>query len=214
MRKIVTLFALPAVIGAAAVAAVAAARMWRRNPRFGTAFVNSVVNPALVRRGLAGSGRSEIGTLEHVGRKTGVRRLTPVHPEPTSVGFRIIVPLGVRSEWARNVIAAGHCRLLLHDQVFDLDEPAMVDAGEAKDLPLPLRRVLAALGFQYLNLRTFAAHQGGLDTARADALEAEASEAGAESATERREASAYDSGRTVVQIGRLGPIATAANGVR
>src|SRR5688572_20338573 len=126
MRKIVTLFAFPAVIG---VAAVAAARMWRRNPRIGTAFVNSVVNPVLLRRGLSGSRRSEIGTLEHVGRKSGVRRLTPVHPEPTPVGFRIIVPLGMRSEWARNVIAAGHCRLLLHDQVFDLDEPAMVDAG-------------------------------------------------------------------------------------
>ena len=126
MRKIVTFFAFPAVTGAALVAAVG---LWRRNPRIGTAFVNSVVNPALLRRGLAGYGRSEIGTLEHVGRMSGVRRLTPVHPEPTPAGFRIIVPLGMRSEWARNVIAAGHCRLLLHDQVFDLDEPAMVDAG-------------------------------------------------------------------------------------
>ena len=137
MRKIVTFFAFPAVTGAALVAAVG---LWRRNPRIGTAFVNSVVNPALLRRGLAGYGRSEIGTLEHVGRKSGVRRLTPVHPEPTPAGFRIIVPLGMRSEWARNVIAAGHCRLLLHDQVFDLDEPAMVDAGEAQ------RSAVAAAG--------------------------------------------------------------------
>ena len=89
-----------------------------------------------------------------------MRRLTPVHPEPTRAGFRFIVPLGTRSEWARNVTAAGHCRLLLHDQVFDLDEPAMVDAGQAHDLPWPLRRVLGALGFQYLNLRTFASHPG------------------------------------------------------
>ena len=73
MRKIVTFFAFPAVTGAALVAAVG---WWRRNPRIGTAFVNSVVNPALLRRGLAGYGRSEIGTLEHVGRKSGVRRLT------------------------------------------------------------------------------------------------------------------------------------------
>jgi len=49
---------------------------------------------------------------------------------------RIIVPLGMRSEWARIVVAAGHCRRLLHDQVLDLDEPAMVDAGEARDLSL------------------------------------------------------------------------------
>jgi hypothetical protein len=185
MRKIVTLFALPAVTGAALVAAIA---LWRRNPRIGTAFVNSVVNPALLRRGLVGHGRSEIGTLEHVGRKSGVRRLTPVHPEPTSAGFRIIVPLGMRSEWARNVIAAGHCRLLLHDQVFDLDEPAMVDAGQAQDLPGPLGRVFAALGFRYLSLRTFASHPGCLETAEGDALDADASNAEAVFAVERSEA--------------------------
>ncbi len=184
MRKIVTLFALPAVTGAAVVAA---ASIWRRNPRIGTAFVNSVVNPALLGRGLAGHGRSEIGMLEHVGRKSGVRRLTPVHPEPTPAGFRIIVPLGMRSEWARNVIAAGHCRLLLHDQAFDLDEPSMVDAGEGQDLPWPVRRVLAALGFQYLNLRTFASHPGSLEMPEGDALEAAASNATAESAVERDE---------------------------
>ena len=184
MRKIVTFFAFAAVTGAALVAAVG---LWRRNPRIGTAFVNSVVNPALLRRGLAGYGRSEIGTLEHVGRKSGVRRQTPVHPEPTTAGFRIIVPLGMRSEWARNVIAAGHCRLLLHDQVFDLDEPAMVGAGEAQDLPWPLRRILAALGFQYLNLRTFMPQSGRLEIAGGDALDADALKAGAVSAVERGE---------------------------
>jgi hypothetical protein len=182
MRKIVTFFAFPAVTGAVLVVAVG---LWRRNPRIGTAFVNSFVNPALLRRGLAGYGRSEIGTLEHVGRKSGVRRLTPVHPEPTRAGFRIIVPLGRRSEWARNVIAAGHCRLLLHDQVFDLDEPAMVDAGQAQDLPWLLRGVLAALGFRYLNLRTFASHSSCLEMAEGDALEADASNAEAVSAVER-----------------------------
>jgi hypothetical protein len=185
MRKVVTFLAFPAVTGAAVVAGVG---LWRRNPRIGTAFVNSVVNPALLRRGLAGYGRSEIGTLEHVGRVSGVRRLTPVHPEPTPAGFRIIVPLGVRSEWARNVLAAGHCRLLLHDQVLDLDEPAVLDAGQAHDLPWALRRVLAALGFQYLNLRTFASHPGSLEMAEEGALEADASDAKARSAVEVDEA--------------------------
>ena len=74
MRKIVTFLAFPAVTGAALVAAVG---LWRRNPRIGTAFVNSVVNPALLRRGLAGYGRSEIGTLEHVGRKSGSAAADP-----------------------------------------------------------------------------------------------------------------------------------------
>jgi len=129
---------------------------------------------------------------------SGVRRLTPVHPEPTPAGFRIIVPLGLRSEWARNVIAAGHCRLQLHDQVFDLDEPAMVDAGEAKDLPWPLRRVLAALGFQYLNLRTFAPQPRSLEMAQQDAWEPDASTAQSESALERNEAPRFVTTGTVL----------------
>ena len=85
---------------AAAAALVAA---WRRNPRIGTRFINEVVNPYLVARGIAGAGRSELGTLEHVGRRTGTRHLTPIRPVPTEDGFRIMVPLGPKSEWARNV---------------------------------------------------------------------------------------------------------------
>ena len=118
---------------------------------------------------------SEIATLEHVGRTSGVTRLTPVHPEVTPTGFRIVVPLGGQSEWARNVIAAGHCRIHLHDQVFDLDEPAMVDAGEATDLPWPLRRAMAALGFTYLYLRTFATQPGIDDVAEGASSDADAS---------------------------------------
>ena len=109
-------------------------------------------------RAHAGNGTSEIATLEHVGRRSGIKRLTPVHPEATQKGFRIVVPLGMQSEWARNVMAAGHYRIHLHDQVFALDQRAMVDTGEANDLPGPLRRVMASLGFKYLDLRSLAAH--------------------------------------------------------
>jgi deazaflavin-dependent oxidoreductase (nitroreductase family) len=182
MRRMVVVLAVPVAIGAVLVRA---ARMWRRDPRVGTAFVNSVVNPVLLHRGLAGNGRSEIATLEHVGRRSGMKRLTPVHPEATHDGFRIVVPLGMKSEWARNVIAAGHCRIRLHDQVFDLDEPSMVDAGEARDLPWPLRRVMAALGFKYLNLRTLAAHPATPARMDGEWFEADQSGLTAESAVDR-----------------------------
>jgi deazaflavin-dependent oxidoreductase (nitroreductase family) len=175
VRKIAPVLVAPLAIG---TVLFGAATMWRHDRRVGTAFVNSVVNPVLLRRGLAGNGRSEIATLEHVGRRSGMKRLTPVHPGATQQGFRIVVPLGMQSEWARNVIAAGHCRIQLHDQVFDLDEPAMVDAGEAKDLPWPLRRVMAVLGFKYLYLRTFAAHPAAAaHPARLAFMEREAFEA-------------------------------------
>jgi hypothetical protein len=155
MRK---LFVLSLAI--AAVAALVAAAM--RYTRLGSGFANEVVNPFLVRRGISGSGRSEIGTLEHVGRTTGIRRLTPLHPIPTETGFRFMVPLGERSEWSKNVLAAGHCRMQLHDVVIELDEPVLLAASEVSEIAAPLAMVLDRLGVEYLFLRRFAEAPGRL----------------------------------------------------
>ncbi len=157
MRRLAVLVIAPL----AALAALAVA--WRRNPRMGTRFTNGVVNAYLVERGLAGSGRSELGTLEHVGRTSGTRRLTPIRPVATAGGFRIMVPLGSQSQWARNVIAAGHCRMQLHDRVYELDEPVLLAPDELPDVPAPVAAILALLGFEYLLLRTFADHPGQFD---------------------------------------------------
>jgi hypothetical protein len=152
-----------AAIGAVVALIAIAVRSFKRNPRIGSAFVNSVVNPAFVRRGLSGRGRSELGTLEHYGRMSGRRYLTPVHPEPTPYGFQIVVPLGEQSHWARNVLAAGHCRLLLHDVVYELDEPQMRRPTDLSGRPVILRRAEDYLGFEYLTLRSFASAPGSLD---------------------------------------------------
>jgi hypothetical protein len=157
------LFRILAVLAAFAIVTCGAVVYWRRHPRLGTTFVNLVVNPVLLRRGLAGGAKSEIGTIEHFGRRSGIRRLTPVHPEPTADGFRVIVPLAEHSAWARNVLAAGHCRLQLHDTVYELDEPTIVRPSEVDGLPGPVRFAEAGLGFQYLKLRTFAAKAGTLE---------------------------------------------------
>jgi deazaflavin-dependent oxidoreductase (nitroreductase family) len=156
MRKLIT----PA---SATMAALAAAYLaWRRNPRIGSGFVNRVIDPILLEHGLSGAGRSEIGTLEHMGRRSGTRRLTPVHPVPTDRGFRIIVPLGRASEWARNVLAAGHCRLQLHDLVHELDEPALVEPGAVPGLSTLARLVSSWLGFRYLLLHSLSSSPGSL----------------------------------------------------
>src|SRR5512135_1571032 len=115
MRRILFTF------GTLAALATGIVVLWRRNPRMGARVMNERVNPLLVGRGLAGVGRSEIGTIEHVGRTSGTRYLTPVHPEPIESGFRIVVPLGLSSHWVRNVLAAGHCRMQLHGIVYELD---------------------------------------------------------------------------------------------
>jgi hypothetical protein len=159
MRKV----AVAAFIIAALVGGLVAA--WVRNPRIGSGRMNRFVNPILMGRGLAGRGRSEIGTIEHVGRTSGIRRLTPVHPVPTEDGFRFIVPLGLRSEWARNVVAAGHCRLQLHDTVYELDEPRLVAPGTISGLAEPGRVIAGRLGMLYLEVHTFASRPGTLEPA-------------------------------------------------
>jgi len=157
MRKIGRLVAILAAVATGAVV------LWRRNPRIGTRFINEVIDPILVRRGISGSGRAEVGTLEHVGRRSGRRYLTPVHPEPTADGFRVIVPLGLRSEWVQNVEAAGHCRLQLHDKVYELDEPALLLPREMAELPAVTRSVYGLLGFLCLRLHRFAERPGTLE---------------------------------------------------
>jgi hypothetical protein len=135
---------------------------WRRNPRIGSGWANRVVNPYLVRRGISGTGKSEIATLEHFGRRTGTRYLTPIHPVTIEGGFRIAVPLGVRSEWAKNVVAAGHCRMQLHDTVYDLDEPQLLPPHAMPEMG-GAAKVGGRAGLLYLRLHTFGEHEGALE---------------------------------------------------
>lgn len=148
MRKLV-------FVAAVAAALCGVAYWWRQHRRVGTAFVNQTINPWLVRRGLISGSRGELGLIEHVGRKSGTVRRTAIHPMPTPDGFRIIVPVGEESQWARNVLAAGHCRLLVGDRLFELDEPVLETPAEVPDLPRPVRALFGWLGFRYLRLRTF-----------------------------------------------------------
>jgi deazaflavin-dependent oxidoreductase (nitroreductase family) len=157
MRRFVGVLLL--VLGGSLVAAFMA---WRRDRRLGSAFVNRVVDPVLVERGLSGRGASEIGTVEHIGRRSGTRRLTPVHPVPTADGMRIVVPLAERSEWARNVLAAGRCRIELHGMIHDLDQPVLARPADVPGLPGPVRLVGTALDTRYLLLHEVRQEPGSL----------------------------------------------------
>jgi hypothetical protein len=132
-----------------------AARWWRGHRRAGADYVNRIVDPWLEAHGVIGGSRDELGLIEHVGRKSGIVRRTPVHPAATADGFRIIVPIGEESEWARNVLSAGHCRLVLGDRVLELDEPVLETPADVPGLLGPVRALFEWLGFRYLRLRTF-----------------------------------------------------------
>lgn len=125
--------------------------------------MNRVVDPWLERQGVVASSHGELGVIEHVGRRSGMVRRTLIHPVPTDDGYRIIVPIGDQSEWARNVLAAGRCRLELGDRVIELDEPVLETPSEVPGLPPVVRALFEWLGFRYLRLH--ALHEVGADAA-------------------------------------------------
>jgi hypothetical protein len=131
---------------------IGAVAWWRRHPRFGTHWVNRVVDPWLVSHGVVDRSAGEIGLIEHVGRTSGIVRRSPVHPVQTPTGYRIVVPLGLESQWARNVLAAGHCRLEVEGVIHELDRPSLVRPSRIDDLPRVSRPLMDWLGFRYLLL--------------------------------------------------------------
>jgi hypothetical protein len=78
---------LLAVVGVIGLV-TAIADWWRRHPRVGASYVNHVVDPWLLRRGIVAESAGEIGLIEHVGRVSGTVRHTPVHPVATEHGYR------------------------------------------------------------------------------------------------------------------------------
>ena len=64
-------------LGAVGVVAIGAAAWWRAHPRLGSDLVNRVVDPWLVDHGVVDRTAGEIGLIEHVGRKSGIVRISP-----------------------------------------------------------------------------------------------------------------------------------------
>lgn len=171
------LLLIVAALGAAVAAGIVA---WRRNPRLGSDYMNRVVDPWLVRRGVVDKSHGEIGLLEHVGRRSGTVRVSPVHPVPTGRGFRIVVPLGRESQWAQNVMAAGHCRIQIGGVVHEVDEPVLAAPSAIEDIPRLTARAMEWLGFRYLLLHRVTEHAGTLVEPPAKAEKAEPAPAGVE----------------------------------
>ncbi len=115
-------------------------------------FVTHRFDPVVMRLGLAGGGGTPWAILEHVGRTSGTTYHTPIYARTT--GDHAFIPLayGTDVHWLRNVQAMGHCRIQLHDTIFELDEPAIVTASDNPMVPPALRETLELTGRTYLRL--------------------------------------------------------------
>ncbi len=137
-------------------------------------FVTRRWNPVVERLALVGGRRSPWAYLEHVGRSSGALYRTPVLPALVGVHVFVPLPYGVDVHWTRNVLAAGHCRLQVHETTYELDEPFVVTAAGRHDLPERLRAWAEARGNRYLRLHVLASRDGRLDDAPVGGTAAEA----------------------------------------
>jgi deazaflavin-dependent oxidoreductase (nitroreductase family) len=93
-------------------------------PRWWTQINKRVFNPVELRRG----GRP---VLTHVGRSSGATYRTPLDAHPVDGGYVFILVYGSRSDWVRNILAAGHARLTLDGQDIELTAPRLISGQEA-----------------------------------------------------------------------------------
>ena len=82
-----------------------------------------VFNPREIRRGTR-------PVLTHVGRSSGTTYRTPLDAHPLHDGYLFIPMYGPRTDWVKNVLAAGTARLSLRGEEIELESPRMVRKGD------------------------------------------------------------------------------------
>jgi deazaflavin-dependent oxidoreductase (nitroreductase family) len=85
------------------------------------------------------------GLVMHRGRRSGRVYETPVAVFPTASGVRIALTYGADTDWVKNVVAAGGCRLRTRGRTLTLTAPNVVHDPSRSNTRAFERRVLRAL---------------------------------------------------------------------
>jgi deazaflavin-dependent oxidoreductase (nitroreductase family) len=93
------------------------------------------------------------GLLTHVGRRSRKTHRTPVNVFRTPDGFIIALTYSSRSEWVKNVLAAGGCELKTVGRSYQLLAPKVVHDETRRRFPVPVRILLRLAGAdEYIEL--------------------------------------------------------------
>jgi deazaflavin-dependent oxidoreductase (nitroreductase family) len=113
-----------------------------RVPRGVAKFNRRVTNPAArsITPWLPG-----LGTLEHIGRRSGKHYRTPLLVFKTRDGFAILIGYGLESDWLKNVLAGGPSVLHKRRKAVVLASPRVVSKAEAAALVTPASRLFYRL---------------------------------------------------------------------
>jgi deazaflavin-dependent oxidoreductase (nitroreductase family) len=95
------------------------------------------------------------GILRHVGRTSGTAYATPVVALRVRDCFLIPLPFGDRTQWAKNLFAAGGAGLRSRGQEDRIADPEVVTTESvAADLPILVRTATRAFGLrQFVRVR-------------------------------------------------------------
>ncbi len=87
----------------------------------------------LLNKGQSGAGGpgSSYGKLRHIGRRSGKSYETPLGIERTEDGFVIAIVYGEKTQWAKNVLAAGSAEIVLEGETYPVERPEIVPIEEA-----------------------------------------------------------------------------------
>jgi len=96
-----------------------------------------------------------IARIHHVGRRSGKPYMTPTGAHVT--GNTIVIPLsfGNRSDWARNVRAAGQCVVQLRGKCYHATEPLFLDAEDAKPVVKQSFNAVNRFGFRLFGIKQY-----------------------------------------------------------
>lgn len=112
------------------------------------AFQRALMNPMQMRT--AGTPAAYAGVLRHRGRASGRDYATPVGIVPVDDGFVIALVYGPRTNWLRNVLAAGSATIVHEGRTIPVDQPEVVKMTEVIDrFPASDRR-----GFRLLRVES------------------------------------------------------------
>jgi len=92
-------------------------------------------------------GHAAFADLEHVGRRSGTVRHTPLRAFRSQGKVVIGLNFGRESDWLKNIQAAGRCRMLLGNEQLELGAPRVVPVEQGVEgMPwmyaVALRRVV------------------------------------------------------------------------
>jgi len=89
------------------------------------------------------------GVVRHRGRKSGRMFATPIAVAATGDAFVIPLPWGERTDWCRNIVAAGGGTIRYRGSDYLVRDPQVVSVDVARSaFPAPIRAIIPLTGIQ------------------------------------------------------------------